>query len=139
MKTLLQIAAMLILSNFAFGQAGSCTGEGWNLTCESTNGTLHVVCNAAGCTHSDGTRVDMGKLLAKWVAPETHAELTNIGDFCKALHLGSKRSFDCKEGWDMELNNRALIAEHDQAEKDTKARAAAFEAKYAVKALTPRN
>src|ERR1700722_8018644 len=85
--------------------------------------------------HSDaGTIADTThRQVSEWLAPTTLPEFANIGDFCKALHFGSKRSERCKDDWDVEVRARALIAEHEQAEKDAKARAAAVEAKYAVK------
>ncbi len=48
----LAIGILILTTTTAIGQSSSCTGDGWNLTCEATNGTHHVVCNAAGCVET---------------------------------------------------------------------------------------
>jgi hypothetical protein len=133
MKLILQLTVFMILSSFTFGQTtnSSVTWTDSNGETRRTTSTCHFDEKSADCTLTD-TYPD--RRVSEWVEPDTHPEFLTIGDFCKALHYGSKKTVACKAEWDVELDARARLAEHEQADKDAKARAAAFDAKYAIKA-----
>lgn len=120
-------ALVVLASLHLYGQADTTSvtfPDGTRMTETCTYGE-----HSADCKIADTTL----RQVTEWVAPTTHPEFANIADFCKGLHYGNKRSVTCKAEWDVEVDARARLAEHEQAEKDARARAAAFEAKYAIK------